>query len=59
MEEISKMEKSVLEILEPSSTSQRDCEKKLFGILSHSRRQLVRLLLKNRTTVYFGILLAQ
>jgi pre-mRNA-splicing helicase BRR2 len=58
-DEILKIEKMVFNFLGQETISQRDCEKKLFGILTHSKFQLVRMILKNRFTIYFGTLLAQ
>jgi hypothetical protein len=37
----------------------RECEKKLFGILSVDQFELIRLLVRNKTLIYWGSLLQQ
>jgi len=37
----------------------RECEKKLFGVLGVDKFELIKLLVKNKATIYWGTLLQQ
>ena len=39
--------------------SSRECEKRLFTLLSHKNIELVRVLVKSRHIIFYGILLKQ
>lgn len=51
-------EQEILTIL-GAEISTRECEKKLFTLLSHKNLELVRILVKSRHTIFYGILLKQ
>ena len=53
-EDVLKFEKAALLIIGNEFLSPRECEKKLFGLLGHRKFEIVRILLKNRFTIYFG-----
>lgn len=53
-EEILRLEGQILKLLGGSSVTQRECEKKLIGMVSHKNIDLVSRLLKNREVIYFG-----
>jgi hypothetical protein len=57
-EEISEIEKSIITVLANEMLSQRDCEKKLFALLTHKKFSLVRILLKDRFVILYGTMLA-
>jgi len=58
-EEILRLENQVLSLLGNSGVSQRECEKKLIGLVGHKNIELVSRLLKNREVVFFGTCLQQ
>jgi hypothetical protein len=53
------MENKILNIIGDDDLSARECEKKLFTLLTHKRISLIRTLVKSRFVVFYGILLAQ
>lgn len=58
-EEILNIESRILGVLENLESSARDCEKKLFAILSLKRIELIRKIVKSRHAIFFGVLLKQ
>lgn len=56
--DIIKCEQEILSLL-GAEISSRECEKKLFTLLSHKNIELVRVLVKSRHTIFYGILLKQ
>ena len=53
-EEVLKIESQVLNLLGAPGVSQRECEKKLIGIVGPKHIELVSRLLRNREVIYFG-----
>lgn len=51
-EEILELEGRVMKTL--GLENPRECEKRLFGILGVEKFELIRLLVKNKTPIYFG-----
>lgn len=51
------MEGRVMKIL--SLENPRDCEKRLFGVLGVEQFDLIRMLVKNKASVYYGTRLQQ
>ena len=58
-EEILNLESQILILLGNEAASLRECEKKLFTMLGSQKPDLMRLILKNRHTVYYGTKLQQ
>lgn len=56
-EEVQELEQKVMQVL--SLDNARECEKKLFGLLSVEHFELIRRLVKNKAAVFFGSLLQQ
>ena len=51
-EEVLELEGRVLKVL--ALENPRECEKKMFGILGVDKFELIRLLVRNKATVYWG-----
>ena len=58
-EDILSLESKILAILENVESPARECEKKLFALLSYKRIDLVRTIVKSRHAIFYGILLKQ
>ena len=58
-EEILEFENKILNIIGHRELTTRDCEKKLLSLLKPKRIELIKLLVKQRHTILFGILLKQ
>ena len=56
-EEVQELEERVMRVL--ALENPRECEKKLFGILSVDKFELIRLLVRNMALIYWGSLLQQ
>lgn len=56
-EEVQELEQKVMQVL--SFDNARECEKKLFGLLSVEHFEVIRLLVKNKSAIFFGSLLQQ
>jgi hypothetical protein len=56
-EDILSLESKILAILENFESPARECEKKLFALLSYKRIDLVRKIVKSRHAIFYGILL--
>ena len=52
-------EDKILDILGNASLTARDCEKKLLMLLKAKNIELIKILVKQRNTIFFGILLKQ
>jgi hypothetical protein len=51
-EEVLEIESRVLKVL--ALENPRECEKKLFGVLGVEKFELIRLLVRNKATIYWG-----
>jgi hypothetical protein len=58
-EDLIAMENKILNVIGDDDLSARECEKKLFTLLTHKRISLIRTLVKSRFVLFYGILLAQ
>jgi hypothetical protein len=56
-EDITQLESKILGVLENVDQPARDCEKKLFALLTHKRIDLVRTIVKSRHAIFYGVLL--
>lgn len=58
-EEVLTLEQKILDLIGNPSFSSRECEKKLFSVLGHKMFELIKLILKNRFTVFYGTQLSR
>ena len=58
-EDILSLESKILGVLENVEAPARECEKKLFALLTFKRIELVRTIVKSRHAIFFGVLLKQ
>jgi hypothetical protein len=56
-EDILTLESKILGVLENVDSPPRECEKKLFALLTFKRVDLIRTIVKSRHTIFYGILL--
>ena len=54
-EEILELEGRVMKVL--SLDNPRECEKKLFGVLGVEKFELIKILVRNKATIFYGSLL--